>query len=125
MTQPHPVPAATPEARHVPLRTCVGCKTAVPQAGLLRLVLVGGRVVADPDRRAPGRGAWVHPTRECLAGAAKGGFARSFRTAVGRADIEAIAGIAVSGVGRTDMSTPSGQGVGNAVESVPVPSATD
>jgi uncharacterized protein len=24
-----------------------------------------GVVVADPDRRAPGRGAYVHPTRAC------------------------------------------------------------
>ena len=119
MTQLHPVQPVTPEARHVPLRTCVGCKTSVPQGGLVRVVLVGGRVVADPDRRAPGRGAWVHPTRECLAGAAKGGFARSFRTNVGRPDIEAIAGLS------TPASTPSGQGGGNAVESVPVPSATD
>lgn len=125
MTQVHPAQPATPAAPHVPVRTCVGCKAAVPQAGLVRVVLVGGRLIADPARRAAGRGAWVHPTRECLAGAAKGGFARSFRAAISRKTAESIAGIAVGGVGPADMSTPSGQGGGNAVESVPVPSATD
>jgi predicted RNA-binding protein YlxR (DUF448 family) len=122
----HPDPTPTP-VRHAPVRTCVGCKAAGPQRDLRRVVLVGGRVVADPGRRAAGRGAWVHPARECLAGAAKGGFARSFRTGVGRPDIEAIAaafgGIAGGPARRTDMSTTSGQGGKNAVESVPVPEA--
>lgn len=102
------------QIHHVPTRTCVGCRATAPQRGLVRVVLTGGRVVADPDRRAAGRGAWVHPRRECLAAAAKGGFARSFRTSVRRPDVEEILN-----------ATPSGQGGRNAVESVPVPVATD
>lgn len=110
MTDLHPSDPNVSTAPHVPVRTCVGCKQAVAQGELLRVVLVGGRVVADPGRRAPGRGAWVHRARECLAAAAKGGFARSFRASVGRPDLEAMLG----------TSTNSGQGGGNAVESVPV-----
>ena len=49
-----------------PQRTCIGCRnTAAPEA-MLRLVLDGGVVVPDPGGRLSGRGAWIHPTLECL-----------------------------------------------------------
>ena len=41
------------------------------------------QVVADPTRSAPGRGAWLHPRRECLERAERTrSFARAFRRAV-------------------------------------------
>jgi predicted RNA-binding protein YlxR (DUF448 family) len=54
-----------------PERTCIGCRKRDSSANLLRVVLSGHGdaervVVPDPDRRAPGRGAHVHPTTECL-----------------------------------------------------------
>jgi len=43
----------------------------------------GGRAVLDPERRRPGRGAYVHPDRECLLHSLKrGGLARAFRARV-------------------------------------------
>jgi uncharacterized protein len=65
-----------------PLRTCVGCRRVVPQATLLRVVLVDAAVVVDEERRRPGRGAWVHRERGCIQNAARGGLQRSFRRAV-------------------------------------------
>jgi hypothetical protein len=45
-------------------------------------VLADGRVSADPEQRRPGRGAYVCD-RACAERAlARGGFARSFRSAV-------------------------------------------
>jgi predicted RNA-binding protein YlxR (DUF448 family) len=42
-----------------------------------------GIVVADPDARAPGRGAYVHPTPECAArGLRARPLARTLRTTV-------------------------------------------
>jgi hypothetical protein len=35
-------------------------------SGLLRVVAVDGALVPDPQRRQPGRGAWVHPELDCL-----------------------------------------------------------
>lgn len=49
-----------------PVRTCVGCRERAPQAELLRIVASSGTLVPDVDRRLPGRGAYLHPTRECL-----------------------------------------------------------
>src|SRR3954453_11234545 len=61
-----------------PVRTCVGCRQRTAKRELLRVV-VGNRgfgpgsgteadleVVPDPAGRAPGRGAHLHPTTECL-----------------------------------------------------------
>ncbi|SOD74169.1 hypothetical protein SAMN05892883_3350 [Jatrophihabitans sp. GAS493] len=61
-----------------PIRTCVGCRSRSETAGLLRVVagLASSSsaanpavqlVVVDPRHRLPGRGAWVHPTAECVA----------------------------------------------------------
>jgi predicted RNA-binding protein YlxR (DUF448 family) len=33
---------------------------------LLRVVVRDGEVVADASATLPGRGAWVHPTRDCV-----------------------------------------------------------
>ena len=67
---------------HVPIRTCVGCRVTAPQAELVRVVLVDGQAVVDRERRALGRGAWVHPLPDCLTGARRGGLARSFKSPV-------------------------------------------
>lgn len=79
---------------HVPIRTCVGCRATAPQRELVRVVLVDGKAVVDRERRAPGRGAWVHPRPECLTGARRGGLARSFKSPV-------VADLALVNDGRT------------------------
>lgn len=49
-----------------PQRTCVACGRKASQAELRRMAISGGRVLWDPRRRLPGRGAYVCPRRECL-----------------------------------------------------------
>jgi predicted RNA-binding protein YlxR (DUF448 family) len=52
------------------VRTCVGCRKRTAKRQLLRVVAgdegSGRAVLPDPDGRAPGRGAYLHPTSECL-----------------------------------------------------------
>ncbi len=63
-----------------PTRTCVGCRQPASQGELLRFVLVDGEVVADPRRRLPGRGAWLHDRDECREQAVRRrAFERAFR----------------------------------------------
>lgn len=62
-------PQTTPPAR--PERMCVGCRRRAPDIDLLRTVArprvpQGHTLVPDPRRVLPGRGAWVHPTAECV-----------------------------------------------------------
>ena len=47
-----------------PIRSCIGCRKTDSPAGLMRMVLVDGKVIFDQQQIAPGRGAWVH--RKCL-----------------------------------------------------------
>lgn len=52
--------------RSVPQRTCVGCRGISDQTDLLRVVVAGSAVVPDGQVRQAGRGAYVHPSAECL-----------------------------------------------------------
>jgi predicted RNA-binding protein YlxR (DUF448 family) len=79
-------------------RTCVGCRRRDVRSALLRVVAEWSdtgehvaAVVPDPRLRLPGRGAWLHPTSECLELAVR-------RRAFGRAlRVEAL--LEVAGVG--------------------------
>ena len=66
-----------------PVRTCVGCRRREEQGRLLRVVADGTTVRVDPRRRAPGRGAYVHPDPACVALAVrKRAFGRTLRAPV-------------------------------------------
>lgn len=53
--------------KHIPQRTCIGCRTVQSKRELLRIVRTPeGRVVADPTGKRNGRGTYVHKTRECF-----------------------------------------------------------
>jgi predicted RNA-binding protein YlxR (DUF448 family) len=74
-----------------PVRTCVGCRRRAEVGALLRVVADGTAVAVDPRRRAPGRGAYVHPDPACVALAVK---KRAFGRTL-RAPVEAAAAGAV------------------------------
>ena len=58
-TSPH-------SARAHPVRTCVGCRARAMTPDLLRVVVIDGVLVPDVRGTQPGRGAWLHPTSECV-----------------------------------------------------------
>lgn len=65
------------------LRTCIGCKQSDARQKLLRLVRSSNEfgelnALIDMRRRRPGRGAWLHPSENCIKLALK-------RRAIGRA----------------------------------------
>jgi uncharacterized protein len=68
-----------------PVRTCIGCRKKDGLSELLRMTVSvdeGAQriVVPDPGHRAPGRGAHLHPTAECLDLAERRkAFPRAFR----------------------------------------------
>jgi predicted RNA-binding protein YlxR (DUF448 family) len=75
-----------------PVRTCIGCRKKDGPAGLLRMTVsaddgAGRIVVPDPGRRAPGRGAHLHPTTECFDQAVRRrAFTRALRVSVALSD---------------------------------------
>jgi predicted RNA-binding protein YlxR (DUF448 family) len=77
------------------VRTCVGCRQRATKRELLRVVAgdrgSGLEVLPDPGGRAPGRGAHLHPSAECLELALRRrAFARALRarTALGTTAVE-------------------------------------
>ncbi|NLI95595.1 MAG: YlxR family protein [Synergistaceae bacterium] len=53
-------------------RTCVGCGTESPKKGLIRVVRKpDGEVSIDPTGKAPGRGAYLCASADCLREAKK------------------------------------------------------
>ncbi|KAA9393589.1 YlxR family protein [Kocuria coralli] len=74
--------------RHVARRTCIGCRAVDEPDQLVRLTVrtdaTGTAVVMiDEGRRLGGRGAWLHPTEQCLQNAVRRkAFNRAFRAPV-------------------------------------------
>ncbi len=70
--------------KKIPMRQCVGCREMKPKKDLVRVVKSPEGVISmDLRGKAPGRGAYVCRSSECLRRAVKSGaLARSFDTAV-------------------------------------------
>jgi uncharacterized protein len=69
-------------ARHVPQRTCVGCREEQPKRALVRIVRAAdGRVAVDATGKVAGRGAYLCTRSACWAMAfERGALARALRT---------------------------------------------
>lgn len=73
-----------------PVRTCVGCRTRAPRSALIRVVSQNNTLILDERAVMPGRGAWVHPTKECAdAALRRRAFARALRVSA-HADAQTI-----------------------------------
>lgn len=68
------------KVRHIPQRTCVGCRQVLPKKGLIRLVRTSEGVVIDPGGKAPGRGAYMHELKTCWEKGLKGSIASALKT---------------------------------------------
>lgn len=78
--------------KHVPQRTCVGCRTTSSKREFVRVVRTAeGTVEVDPSGRHNGRGAYLCAQAACWHEALKRErLARALRTTVSTADAEAI-----------------------------------
>jgi len=58
--------------KHIPQRTCIGCKTVLAKKTLIRIVRTPEGVQVDLTGKLPGRGAYIHGKRSCWERALKG-----------------------------------------------------
>ena len=73
--------------KHVPLRTCVGCRTVLAKRTLIRVVRrLDEGVLVDPTGKLAGRGAYLHSQRSCWERGLKGGLASALKTTLTRED---------------------------------------
>ncbi|MFP3852920.1 MAG: YlxR family protein [Anaerolineales bacterium] len=68
--------------RHVPQRTCVGCRQTAGKRALIRLVRTPEGVVVDPTGKLAGRGAYVHQDPACWQSALSGALEHALRTRI-------------------------------------------
>lgn len=66
--------------KHVPQRTCVGCREVLPKRKMIRLVRTAEGVQVDPTSKLAGRGAYLHDRRECWERALKGALGHALKT---------------------------------------------
>jgi len=80
------------KVKHVPLRTCVACRTTGAKRGLVRIVRTPqGGVEVDPTGKAAGRGAYLCRRRQCWQEALKrDALARALRVKLWDADREKL-----------------------------------
>lgn len=68
------------KTKHIPQRTCVGCKTVLAKRTLIRVVRRDDGVVVDLSGKLTGRGAYIHNRKSCWERALKGGLANALKT---------------------------------------------
>ena len=65
--------------KHVPQRTCVGCREVLPKRKMVRIVRTAQGVEVDPTSKMAGRGAYLHDRRECWERGLKGALANALK----------------------------------------------
>lgn len=76
--------------RHIPQRTCVGCRTVLAKRQMLRLVRTPDGVLVDPTGKHAGRGAYLHDRRECWQLGLKGSLAQALKVDLSAEDRERL-----------------------------------
>ena len=80
----------TVRRKHVPQRTCVGCREVLPKRALVRIVRSGDAVKIDPSGRLAGRGAYLHNQRSCWERGLNGVLAHALRIEIRDEDRESL-----------------------------------
>ncbi len=81
-------PAKPP--RHIPQRTCVGCRTVLSKRSLVRLVRRPEGVQLDPTGKLAGRGAYLHNRRSCWEKGLKGPLEHALKTTLTTDDAQRL-----------------------------------
>lgn len=76
--------------KHVPQRTCVGCRQVLPKRTLIRIVRTAEGVQIDPTGKMAGRGAYLHNRRTCWEQGLKGSLAQALKTTLTIEDKERL-----------------------------------
>ena len=72
--------------KHIPQRTCIGCREVLSKRQLLRIVRTADGVRVDPTGKLAGRGAYLHDKRSCWARGLKGALAHALKAEINSED---------------------------------------
>ncbi|NUM47068.1 MAG: YlxR family protein [Anaerolineales bacterium] len=76
--------------KHIPQRTCVGCRTVLAKRELIRVVRTAEGIHVDPTGKHAGRGAYLHNQRSCWEIGIKTGLERALKTTLTPDDKERL-----------------------------------
>jgi uncharacterized protein len=76
--------------KHVPQRTCVGCRQTLAKRGMIRVVRTPEGLRVDPTGKVPGRGAYLHDRRSCWERGLKGALANALKSDISGTDRELL-----------------------------------
>ncbi|MDP1545070.1 MAG: YlxR family protein [Anaerolineales bacterium] len=69
----------TQRIKHVPQRTCVGCREVLSKRQMIRVVRTEEGVRVDPTGKLAGRGAYLHDRLSCWVRGSKGALAHALK----------------------------------------------
>jgi predicted RNA-binding protein YlxR (DUF448 family) len=75
-----------PRVKHIPQRTCVGCREVLEKRSLIRIVRTEEGIKIDPSGKLNGRGAYLHEQRSCWETGMKGSLAHALKVELSEAD---------------------------------------
>ena len=73
--------------KHVPQRTCVGCRSVIAKRQLVRVVRTADGVVVDPTGKLAGRGAYLHDRRSCWEIGLRGSLVHALKVELSTSDL--------------------------------------
>ncbi len=82
--------------KHIPQRTCVGCREVLAKRALIRIVRNTDGVTVDLTGKLPGRGAYLHDVFTCWEKGLKGALAQALKTELTLEDKEKLSAFAKS-----------------------------
>ena len=65
--------------KHIPQRTCAGCRQVLAKKALLRIVRTPQGIALDPTGKKAGRGVYLHHDPECWQKGINGAVARALK----------------------------------------------
>ena len=68
--------------KHIPQRTCIGCREVQGKKTMIRLVRTNDGVLLDNSGKMAGRGAYLHLQEDCIQKGLNGAIARALRTEI-------------------------------------------
>lgn len=90
------MPRKPGKRKHIPQRTCVGCRSVLPKRSLIRIVRSPQGVVVDPTGKLAGRGAYLHDQRSCWERGLQGALAGALKAELTDAEREQLHAFAAS-----------------------------
>ena len=85
------MPRKKVKRKHIPHRTCIGCREVLPKRSLIRVVRASDAVRIDPSGKLAGRGAYLHDRKSCWEKALKGSLSVALKVELTSEDKEHLA----------------------------------